>query len=150
MFRAQFTIQGKIKLLPYLLQRAIERIWSWLKDLLENDKPTETRHLTFQFFQNLVEGQKDRLALIRAHFFRVIKQHNNAEDLIPRFELLKSLTDNGKDICYFEEAVGPFLLDWLPDISAAGKSEEYLEMLVRVVKFNAAYLEDNIITGLIQ
>lgn len=117
---------------------------------MDNDKSIELRHQTFSFLQNLIDGQKDRLGLMRAHFFRVIKQHNNSEDIIPRFELFKSLTDNGKDICYFEEEVGPFLLQWLPYVTSAGKPEQYLEMLIRVTKFNASYLEDYVVTGFIQ
>lgn len=42
---------------------------------------------------------------MRAHFFRVIKMHEIPDDLVPRFELLQALTDNGKDARYFEEEV---------------------------------------------
>lgn len=114
------------------------------------DNSTETRHLAFLFLQYLIKGQYDKIKLMRAHFFRFIKHHVHPEDIGQRLELLNMLTSNGKDILYFEEEVGPFLLNWLPDISKAGKIEEYLLMVDNVIKFNAAYLDDEVITGLIQ
>lgn len=72
--------------------------------MLENQS-ADLRHLAFSFLQNLIKGQSDHLGMMRAHFFRVIKQHNHPEDVVSRFELLQSLTDNGKDILYFEEEV---------------------------------------------
>lgn len=87
---------------------------------------------------------------MRAHFFRFIKLHDNHEDVSQRLELLNTLTSNGKCILYFEEEVGPFLLKWLPDIIKAGKIDAYLVTIDNVIKFNAAYLDDEVMTGLIQ
>lgn len=42
---------------------------------------------------------------MRAQFFRVIKQHDHPEDTTYRFDLLTTLTYNGKDLLYFEEEV---------------------------------------------
>ena len=67
-----------------------------------------------------------------------------------RFELLQSLTDNGKDILYFEEEVGPFLLYWMPVVIGVARTKEFLSMLVNVIKFNAAYVDEDIISGLVQ
>jgi hypothetical protein len=67
-----------------------------------------------------------------------------------RFELLQSLTDNGKDILYFEEEVGPFLLHWMPAVIGLARTKEFLSMLVNVIKFNAAYVDEDIILGLVQ
>lgn len=87
---------------------------------------------------------------MRAHFFRVIKQHDHPEDVGPRFDLLHALTDNGKDILYFEEEVGPFLLNWLPEVTQAGKTQEFLLLMVNVIKFNAAYIEEEVIMRIVQ
>ncbi|KAJ8945061.1 hypothetical protein NQ314_009328 [Rhamnusium bicolor] len=122
----------------------------WWKTYLEKkilQKPV-TWHLLF--LQCLLKGQSDKLKVMRAQFFRFIKHHDHPEDVGQRLDLLNTLTSNGKDILYFEEEVGPFLLNWLPDISKAGKIEEYLSMIDNVVKFNAAYLDDEVITGFIQ
>jgi hypothetical protein len=67
-----------------------------------------------------------------------------------RFELLQSLTDNGKDILYFEEEVGPFLLYWMPAVIGVARTKEFLSMLVNVIKFNAAYVDEDVISGLVQ
>lgn len=108
------------------------------------------RHLEFSFLHSLVKGQYDRLGMLRAHFFRVIKQYDHPEDIVPRFELLQALTDNGKDILYFEEEVGSFLLGWLPSITGTGKTLDYIGLLVNVIKYNASYVDDETISGLVQ
>lgn len=73
--------------------------------MIAPEQPMEVRHAAFNFFKHLVKGQSDRLGLLRAHFFRVIKQYDHPEDITERFELFQTLTDNGKDILYFEEEV---------------------------------------------
>nr|ALE20562.1 TSC2 [Leptinotarsa decemlineata] len=129
---------------------ALEKLWNAIEDLFGPDHATETRHVAFAFLQSLLRGQYDKLKLMRAHFFRFIKHHDHPEDVGQRLDSLNILTCNGKNILYFEEEVGPFLLQWLPDISKAGKIEEYLSMVDNVVKFNAAYLDDEVISGFIQ
>lgn len=119
-------------------------------DLFDQEQTTETRHVAFQFLQSLIKGQNDKLEIMRAHFFRFIKLHDNPNDVGQRLELLNTLTTNGKYILYFEEEVGPFVLNWLPDIIKAGKTEEYLITINNLIKFNAAYLDDEVMTGLIQ
>lgn len=94
--------------LLYLLQKAIEKLWFSLQDLLQRDQARENRHLTFTFLRCLIQGQYERLGQLRAHFFRVIKQYDHPEDTTDRFELLNTLTFNGKDILYFEEEVSIF------------------------------------------
>lgn len=50
--------------------------------------------------------QYGQLGILRAHLFRVIKSHMVAEDNVQRFDALKALTDNGKDVTYFEDEMG--------------------------------------------
>ncbi|KAJ4432765.1 hypothetical protein ANN_21404 [Periplaneta americana] len=133
-----------------LEDNAIEKLWGCLQDLLHPDVPKEHRHQAFFFFRCLVQGQFDKLGLMRAHFFRVVKTHDVPEDVVPRFELLQSLTENGKDILYFEEEVGPFLLYWMPAVTGVARTKEFLSMLVNVIKFNAAYVDEDVISGLVQ
>nr|CAH7730250.1 unnamed protein product [Callosobruchus chinensis] len=132
-----------------LENNGVEKLWASVEDLFRDEHTTETRHLAFLFLQCLIKGQFDRLKLMRAQFFRFIKTHNNPEDVGQRLELLNILTCNGKDILHFEEEVGPFLLSWVPDITSAGRLEEYLSMVDNVIKFNASFLDDEIITGFI-
>lgn len=42
------------------------------------------------------------------------------------------------------------MLNWFPDISQAGRIEEYLNMLDNIIHYNAAYLDENTIVGFIQ
>ncbi|PSN43169.1 hypothetical protein C0J52_09893 [Blattella germanica] len=133
-----------------LEDNAIEKLWACLQDLLQREVSKDHRHLAFSFFRCLVQGQYDKLGLMRAHFFRVIKTHDIHEDVAPRFELLQSLTENGKDILYFEEEVGPFLLYWMPAVTGVDRTKEFLSMLVNVIKFNAAYVDEDVISGFVE
>lgn len=91
-----------------LFQRAVEKLWLCVADLIKNDQPKECRHCALLFLRNLIHGQFDILNVVRSQFFQVIKEHNHPEDISERMELLQNLTCNGKDVTYFEEEVQPF------------------------------------------
>uniref|UniRef100_A0ABI7W8T3 Rap-GAP domain-containing protein n=1 Tax=Felis catus TaxID=9685 RepID=A0ABI7W8T3_FELCA len=82
----------------------------------------------------------DRLGVLRALFFKVIKDYPSNEDLHERLEVFKALTDNGRHITYLEEELAGFVLQWM-DI---GLSSEFLLVLVNLVKFNSCYLDEYI------
>ncbi|XP_017881114.1 tuberin isoform X2 [Ceratina calcarata] len=133
--------------------RAAERLWYLVQDLLDKDVPREHRHVTLNFLRCLVQGQYSKLSsLMRVKFFMVVKEHNILEDIGPRLELLQSLTENGKDILHLEERMGPFLLEWMPTVTAGDgkRGAEFLSLLVNVIKFNSAYIDEDIISGLVQ
>ncbi|KAJ8945262.1 hypothetical protein NQ318_016684 [Aromia moschata] len=94
--------------LSKLENNALEKLWNSVKDLFGKEHTTETRHLAFTFLQCLLKGQSDKMKIMRAQFFRFIKEHDHPEDVGQRLELLNTLTTNGKYILYFEEEVGPF------------------------------------------
>lgn len=50
--------------------------------------------------------QGDHLGVLRALFFKVIKDYPSNEDLHERLEVFKALTDNGRHITYLEEELG--------------------------------------------
>lgn len=108
------------------------------------------RHAEYSLLIALVKGQHDRLGILRARFFCIVKQYDHPEDIILRFELLQALTENGKDSLYFEEEVGSFLLSWLPLMTGTAKAIEFLGLLVNVIKFNASYVDDETTSILVQ
>lgn len=65
---------------------------------------------------------------------------------------MQSLTDNGKDIVYLEETMGYFLLEWMPSVTSADgkRGADFLSLLVNVIKFNSACIDEDIISGLVQ
>lgn len=69
-----------------------------------------------------------------------------------RLELLQTLTEHGKDILHLEEKMGPFLLEWMPTVTAGDgkRGAEFLSLLVNVIKFNSAYIDEDIVSGLVQ
>lgn len=140
-----------------------------MQDLLREEVPKEQRHIVFQFLCNLAQGQADKLGNLRAQFFRLVATHTLREDIGPRLDLLRAITDNGKDIQYIDtevspshfhpfyvflkkilNQVAPFLLSWMSEVSHANKTNDLLSLLVNVVKFNAAFVEDDVISGLIE
>ena len=54
----------------------------------------------------VVLSQGDRLGILRALFFKAIKDYPSHEDLHERLEVFKALTDNGRHINYLEEDLG--------------------------------------------
>ncbi len=86
----------------------IEKIWTLINDLFRNDGSgssvsKETRHLTFNLVISLCQSPLDKTGAMRAKLFVFVKSHDNPEDILPRFQLLQSLTNNGKDVSYFED-----------------------------------------------
>nr|XP_005599121.1 tuberin isoform X5 [Equus caballus] len=121
-------------------EHAVEALWKAVADLLQPERPPEARHAVLALLKAIVQGQGDRLGILRALFFKVIKDYPSNEDLHERLEVFKALTDNGKHITYLEEELAEFVLQWM-DI---GLSSEFLLVLVNLVKFNSCYLDEYI------
>ncbi|XP_058013384.1 tuberin isoform X8 [Ahaetulla prasina] len=121
-------------------EHAVEAIWKAVADMLQPDRPPEARHAVLHLLQAIILGQGERLGILRAHFFRVIKDYPSNEDLHERLEVFKALTDNGKHITYLEEELAEFVLQWMK----VGLTSEFLLVLINLVKFNSCYLDDYI------
>lgn len=52
------------------------------------------------------------MGVLRALFFKVIKDYPSNEDLHERLEVFKALTDNGKHITYLEEELGRYHIEY--------------------------------------
>ncbi|XP_069762600.1 tuberin isoform X2 [Narcine bancroftii] len=119
-------------------EHAVEAVWQAVVDLMSDDQPSEARFAVLQLIKAIIQGQGERLGPMRAHFFCVIKDYPMNSDLHERLEVFKALTENGKDITYFEEDLSLFVLKWLE----IGLTVEFLEVLVNLVKFNSCYLDE--------
>ncbi|XP_059572449.1 tuberin isoform X3 [Alligator mississippiensis] len=119
-------------------EHAVEAVWKVVADMLQPERPAEARHAVLHLLKAIVQGQGERLGILRAHFFRVIKDYPSNEDLHERLEVFKALTDNGRYITYLEEELAEFVLQWME----VGLSSEFLLVLVNLVKFNSCYLDD--------
>nr|XP_019531804.2 tuberin isoform X2 [Aedes albopictus] len=136
--------------LKYRLEAdAVQLLWQWTKDLIVGNKSTEQRHVALNFYCKLIQGQYDNLKMMRAQFFRVIVSHEEPEDIEYRLQMLKSLTENGKNIQYFEKEIGAFLVQWIPQIEQVGYITQLLDLIVNLVKYNAASLEKNFLVGIV-
>ncbi|NXU47588.1 TSC2 protein, partial [Turnix velox] len=119
-------------------EHAVEAIWKVVADMLQPERPAEARHAVLHLLKSIVQGQGERLGILRAHIFKVIKDYPSNEDLHERLEVFKALTENGRYITYLEEELADFVLQWMD----VGLSSEFLMVLVNLVKFNSCYLED--------
>ncbi|XP_071965999.1 tuberin-like isoform X2 [Antedon mediterranea] len=133
-----------------LEDHAVESLWVKIADLLEPQAPAECRQLVLAFMKATINGQFKHLNMMRAHFFTVIANHSVFEDLPMRLQVFKALSDSGKNLLYFEEDAGPFLLVWMPDIISYGRTSEFLPVLINVIKYNSCYLDDDIVEGLVK
>ncbi|XP_054390541.1 tuberin isoform X2 [Pongo abelii] len=121
-------------------EHAVEALWKAVADLLQPERPLEARHAVLALLKAIVQGQGERLGVLRALFFKVIKDYPSNEDLHERLEVFKALTDNGRHITYLEEELADFVLQWMD----VGLSSEFLLVLVNLVKFNSCYLDEYI------
>ncbi|XP_058129773.1 tuberin [Anopheles ziemanni] len=128
---------------------AVQSLWELTKDLLVGNKLMEQRQCALAFYCKLIQGQYDSLGLMRAQFYRVIVSHSEPEDIGYRLEMLKQLTDTGKQIQNFEKEIGPFLLEWIKPIDEAGLIDPLLELIVNLIKYNAASLEPKFLVGVV-
>ncbi|XP_014675180.1 PREDICTED: tuberin-like [Priapulus caudatus] len=132
-----------------LEENAIEVLWLTVADLLYAQSPQDSRSLSMRFLQCLIVGQYEELGIMRAYFFKVIQDHDVAEDVVPRFDAFKALCDVGKDVYNFEEEVGSFILGWMGDVMRTSCIKDFLALLVNLVKYNATYLDQDIVSGIV-
>ncbi|XP_073884645.1 tuberin isoform X9 [Macaca fascicularis] len=121
-------------------EHAVEALWKAVADLLQPERPLEARHAVLALLKAIIQGQGERLGVLRALFFKVIKDYPSNEDLHERLDVFKALTDNGRHITYLEEELADFVLQWMD----VGLSSEFLLVLVNLVKFNSCYLDEYI------
>lgn len=107
------------------------------------------REAALTFYTKLIQGQYRDLAIMRGKFFQVIQTHKIPEDLPLCLQMLKALTENGRDVQNFEEEIGNFMLVWMDEIIEAQLTAKYLDLLVNLIKFNSAYIDREIIIKIV-
>lgn len=127
----------------------IEKLWTLVRDLLSLPCPAEHRHTTLQMLTILAAGH-DRLGPMRHVFYNYIVENYQREDTKPIFDFFREVIAEGKQLEYIDEYVGPFLLDWLPGLLASPQSADALNLIIVLVKFNSAYLDEPVVTGFVK
>lgn len=91
--------------------------------------------------------------MTRSHFFQVIYDNHNLDDIQCQLDLLKTLTDNGKYIKDVDDVIGEFILNrWLAakvPVRDSRQVKEILIMVYNIIVYNAAYLDPSIVDGII-
>lgn len=129
---------------------AVQKLWSLTNDLLEPNKEPYVREATLMFYTKLIQGQYRDLAIMRAHFFKLVQNHKISSDLPACLQMLKTLTENGRDIQNFEEEIGSFMLGWMDQIVEAQLTASYLDLFVNLIKYNTAYIDREVIIKVVQ
>nr|XP_045602485.1 tuberin-like [Procambarus clarkii] len=129
-----------------LEEYGIEKLWFLIQDLLSLTCPAEHRHTTLQMLTTLTAGH-DRLGPMRHVFFNYISDNYQREDTKPIFDFFREVIAEGKQLEYIDEYVGPFLLEWLPGLLASPQAADALNLVITLVKFNSAYLDEPVVTG---
>lgn len=131
-------------------QATIINLYDLTKDLITAVRPIDHRHITYRFYQKLVQCQYEDLSLVREHFFRVIQLNDNLEDVQSQLNLLKTLTENGKNIKDIDNVIGDFILNrWLAKVGDSKQIREILVMVHNIIVYNAAYLNPDVVNGII-
>nr|XP_032828475.1 tuberin isoform X1 [Petromyzon marinus] len=126
-----------------LEEHAVEALWCTVSDLLMPEQPPEARHTVLSLLKAIIQGQGNRLGILRVSFFRIVRDYPLNDDLVQRMEIFKALTDHGKDITYIDDDIGPFILQWMDETRQNELTLDFLYILVNIVKFNSSYLDQD-------
>lgn len=127
-------------------QATIINLYELTKDLITSTRPVDHRQITYRFYQKLIQCQYEGLSMTRSHFFRVIEANENLEDVQYQLDLLKTLTDNGKNIKDIDDVIGDFIVKrWLTKVCDTKQIREILIMLQNIIVYNAAYLDPSVV-----
>lgn len=135
----------------FIKQATILKLFELTKDLILPTKPIEIRHITYRFYQKLVQCQYQELSILRELFFRnIIEAYDVPEDIQCQLNLLKTMTDNGKNIKPVDDVIGKFILNrWLSKITDTHQIKEILLVVHNIIVYNAAYLESSFVEEII-
>ena len=134
-----------------LQEHAVELLWVKVQDLAKGPPEMEGHVESLEFIEAIIQGQFEHLDIMRAQFFRMIK--NPEELLILRIRILDSLTQKGREILHFEEEIGPFMQTLWPLVMThqdQGKAEimkTYLQIIINLLKFNSAYIDAKMVNS---
>lgn len=120
--------------------------------------PNDLKHACWTFYIKLIQGQMENLRAMRVVFFNLIRYYpkHYTEELHYRLEMLKALTENGKNVSYFRAEIGEFMLTCYVDEiipnqpNRATLAVPFLRTLINIVKNNSLCLEQKTIAGLIE
>ena len=60
------------------------------------------------------------------------------------------MTNDGRQLEYIEEQVGTFFLSWLPAIMESEQSINGISLIIALVKYNSAYLDEQVVHGFVK
>lgn len=58
-----------------------------VRDLLQKEVEKEHRQACLHFLKCLVQGQYEKLGIMRTHFFNIIKEHDLTDDVSYLYEI---------------------------------------------------------------
>ncbi|KAF6037719.1 TSC2 [Bugula neritina] len=113
-----------------------------VKDLLQsNDQHKRT--VALNFIHAIIRGQDEELGMLRDYYFLLIFKHQFREDQPLLLRMLVTLTKDGHNLSYIDQQIGDLLVQWLNDYSVCDNKKDFLELLVNLIKYNSAFIDED-------
>ncbi|XP_067929120.1 tuberin-like isoform X2 [Watersipora subatra] len=121
---------------------APEAITVAIQDLLVS-QDTPKRRVALSLIHAIIKGQDEELGMLRDYYFNLLLKHEYGEDLPVLLAILRTLTKDGYDLNYIDHQIGVLLVAWLKDLSNSETRTEFLDLLAHIIKYNAAFIEED-------
>eukprot|EP00029_Vermamoeba_vermiformis_P011049 TRINITY_DN5975_c0_g1_i1.p1 TRINITY_DN5975_c0_g1~~TRINITY_DN5975_c0_g1_i1.p1 ORF type:complete len:976 (+),score=109.12 TRINITY_DN5975_c0_g1_i1:158-3085(+) len=118
--------------------RIIRSLWVAFEDFFNENRSRDVHKVGFLMMQAMIEGQYDRLQLLRPEFFRVIQRSSDA--FAEKYLSMFALTNRGKDISPFEDEIGSLYSEWLNVESDHIKP--LLTLVTKTIKYSFALIDE--------
>nr|CAB3248273.1 tuberin-like [Phallusia mammillata] len=126
----------------------VEKLWVKTKDILNPTVPLEHRSRYFKFLQHLISCQYRNIGLLKSVLFATLSSHKYSygDDIVNVLNIIDALSDHGKQLEFLEDEISSYLVLWMDIV---GHNKIYLSLLLNVVKFNSAHLDEATIEGIV-
>nr|XP_053653234.1 tuberin-like [Cherax quadricarinatus]XP_053653235.1 tuberin-like [Cherax quadricarinatus] len=129
-----------------LPESGIAKIWKEVKDLVVAHSPAERSRPTLKMLTALALAHSDDMGYMRLVFFNHISLNFEKEKHLV-FDFLSGIICQGKNIEHIEERAGLLIVQWLKDLLDSPRSNDVLNVVNNLVKFNSSSLQGNVIYG---
>ncbi|KJE91024.1 hypothetical protein, variant [Capsaspora owczarzaki ATCC 30864] len=130
-------------------------VWSAGKHVLDESPTVESRQMLFTFMSALIDGQYDRLGMLRSALFATVEASGPSRptdaDFAAKLDAVRRLTRGGRDLTYIEGRIGPFVLSLMAHQARAKQlNGAAMALVIGVARHNIAALDDSVALGVVR
>eukprot|EP00742_Colponemidia_sp_Colp-10_P008317 GILJ01009000.1.p1 GENE.GILJ01009000.1~~GILJ01009000.1.p1 ORF type:complete len:1747 (-),score=226.90 GILJ01009000.1:122-5362(-) len=135
----QTRISYARKIIEYVKTRRLDDIgplWSSVEDLI-SEKAAEARATGWKLMCAFIEGQSDRLGVLRYQFVHAIKHHDGENGY--RLKAFRLLTREGRDIGDLTGDIAALVVEWMrePELQ-----QDILAFLTNIFKYSSTAMDE--------